>query len=101
MDDVDASAAARRLAAAEREALLPHDTTPLLPARRKRATAVATMVLGLLALSVGVTVVHERLAKEQKLDVDRDAAWTAFKKKYEKAYETPNDEATTLRMART
>ena len=36
MDDVDASAAARRLAAAEREALLPHDTTPLLPARRKQ-----------------------------------------------------------------
>ena len=28
MDDVDASAAARRLAAAEREALLPQDTTP-------------------------------------------------------------------------
>ena len=89
MDDVDASAAARRLAAAEREALLPHDTTPLRPARRKRATAVATMVLGLLALSVGVTVVHQRLEKEQKLDVDRDAAWTAFKAKYEKTYATP------------
>ena len=92
MDDVDARAAARRLAAAEREALLPHDTTPLLPARRKRATAVATMVLGLLALSVGVTVVHQRLEKEQKLDVDRDAAWTAFKAKYEKTYATPAHE---------
>ena len=92
MDDVDASAAARRLAAAEREALLPQDTTPLLPARRKRATAVATMVLGLLALSVGVTVVHQRLEKEQKLDVDRDAAWTAFKAKYEKTYATPAHE---------